>query len=450
MKTNLDTLLQEYKQAKIVTADIEQKLVILAESQAKEIAQLLKSNEELKAELEKYKAKTSLPELKKSRVSEILSGANKKQDNELQVFSNDNLGNVRIINQNNEALFCLADIAKILELQNSRQVASSIDREFDKGGIFYIHPLDTAGGKQNFTFITEPELYFVLMRSNSQKAKPFRLWLTKEVLPSIRKTGTYQANEQTQQEIFGFLKAKGFIKETPKEASDKQNIGNVTGITITSLEIAELTGKRHDNVMHDVETQLREVLGGDGGLLKFKETYIHPQNKQSYKCYRLPKREALIVVSGYNAKLRAMIIDRLEYLENQVMSRILNNQQENKNTINESLKQYEALFNMKFSADTPAKEFILKSVQEAELRNNAKVDSITSYKYTEELKKGKIFQNSEIGLLYDSPVVTHKKPIITLGKVNSNEKTTYIPNELANKIENTASAEAKPKIRRQK
>lgn len=55
-----------------------------------------------------------------------------------------------------------------------------------------MYPLQTKGGTQNFTFINESELYFVLMRSRSAKAKPFRQWLTKEVLPSIRKTGSYQ------------------------------------------------------------------------------------------------------------------------------------------------------------------------------------------------------------------------------------------------------------------
>ena len=98
--------------------------------------------------------------------------------------------------QDNEPMFCLADIAKILEIQNPRQLKPALDSEFDKGGMFYIHPLKTSGGIQDFTFINESEMYFVLMRSRSEKAKPFRLWVTKEVLPSIRKTGSYQANSQ--------------------------------------------------------------------------------------------------------------------------------------------------------------------------------------------------------------------------------------------------------------
>lgn len=82
-------------------------------------------------------------------------------------------------------------------------------------------------------------------------------------------------------------------------------------ITMTSLEIAELTGKRHDNVLRDIKEQLGQL----GGLLKFEQTYTHPQNKQVYKMYRLPKREVLILISGYSVQLRAKIIDKLEELE---------------------------------------------------------------------------------------------------------------------------------------
>ena len=85
-------------------------------------------------------------------------------------------------------------------------------------------------------------------------------------------------------------------------------------ITMTSLEIAELTGKQHGHIIRDIEEQL----GVLGGLSKFGDTYQHPQNKQIYKMYRLPKREVLILISGYSVQLRAKIIDKLEELEKQV------------------------------------------------------------------------------------------------------------------------------------
>ncbi len=92
--------------------------------------------------------------------------------------------------------FNLSDICEVLNIQNVSDVKSAIDREFDKGGRFDICPLETNGGKQNFIFITEPQLYFVLMRSDKPKAKPFRQWVVNEVLPSIRKHGFYAKEAQ--------------------------------------------------------------------------------------------------------------------------------------------------------------------------------------------------------------------------------------------------------------
>ncbi len=85
-------------------------------------------------------------------------------------------------------------------------------------------------------------------------------------------------------------------------------------LTMSSLEIAERTGKNHADVMRDIKVQLGALLG-DGGLSKFADTYRHAQNKQEYNCYLLPKRECLILVSGYSVALRAAIIDRWAELE---------------------------------------------------------------------------------------------------------------------------------------
>lgn len=94
---------------------------------------------------------------------------------------------------------------------------------------------------------------------------------------------------------------------------------------MSSLEIAERTGKRHDNVMADIRSMLRalKVLGeASGGALSFQGTYQTAQGKDAV-CFNLPKRECLILVSGYSVELRAAIIDRWQELEQAQAPRIL-------------------------------------------------------------------------------------------------------------------------------
>jgi len=84
--------------------------------------------------------------------------------------------------------------------------------------------------------------------------------------------------------------------------------------TMSSLTIAELTGKRHDNVLRDIEKVLAEV---EIDVLKFEGYYFGENNRQQ-RCYHLPRRECDLLVSGYNAKYRLAIIDRWQYLEDQL------------------------------------------------------------------------------------------------------------------------------------
>lgn len=84
--------------------------------------------------------------------------------------------------------------------------------------------------------------------------------------------------------------------------------------TMSSREIADLTGKRHDHVMRDIRDMLTQ-LHGQGGVPKFGDTCRNDQNGQEYPIFNLPKRETLILVSGYNLEMRARIIDRWQELE---------------------------------------------------------------------------------------------------------------------------------------
>ena len=119
---------------------------------------------------------------------------------DLTLLKNGDLGEIRVAYENNEPLFCLADICKILEIQNATDVKNAILKEFELPRL-NLYSFDTGYGIKEFTMITEPQLYYVMNTSRSAKAKPFRKWVNTEVLPSIRKTGAYSQKPLTQIEI---------------------------------------------------------------------------------------------------------------------------------------------------------------------------------------------------------------------------------------------------------
>lgn len=92
-----------------------------------------------------------------------------------------------------------------------------------------------------------------------------------------------------------------------------QLITQSSNLTMSSREIAALTGKRHDNVVADVRKMLSELGLGTPEFLGVYEA----ENGQQYECFNLPKRESLILISGYSIELRARIIDRWQELESQ-------------------------------------------------------------------------------------------------------------------------------------
>lgn len=100
--------------------------------------------------------------------------------------------NIRVVKtEEGNYLFCLADICTTLNLSTPAKTANQIKEEFGWDELNSCHLKDSLGRDQDCTMITEPQLYFVMMRSNSKVAREFRQWICNEVLPSIRQTGTY-------------------------------------------------------------------------------------------------------------------------------------------------------------------------------------------------------------------------------------------------------------------
>ena len=114
-------------------------------------------------------------------------------ENNIQLFENPEFGQVRVLLQENgEPLFCLTDVCNALEL-NSGDVRKRLTDE-----VVSIHPIsDSLGRQQKTNFINEDGLYDVVLDSRKENAKRLRKWVTSEVLPSIRKTGSYSVKPMT-------------------------------------------------------------------------------------------------------------------------------------------------------------------------------------------------------------------------------------------------------------
>lgn len=126
----------------------------------------------------------------------------------LEIFKNDNFGSLNVLVLDNELYFNLNEVGELLNIANPRTSIDVTDsdyvRKFENSvvGETYSRKLNNAGE----LFLTEAGLYRMLNRSNKPEAEVFQKWVNKEVLPSIRKTGSYSLQYNTPQTFAEALK----------------------------------------------------------------------------------------------------------------------------------------------------------------------------------------------------------------------------------------------------
>lgn len=106
--------------------------------------------------------------------------------NDMKIFENSEFGAVRVVDVNGEPWFVARDVCECLELGNPRTSIALLDED-EKG----VHTMDTPGGAQEMSIVSEAGLYSLILRSRKPEAKAFKRWITHEVLPAIRKHGGY-------------------------------------------------------------------------------------------------------------------------------------------------------------------------------------------------------------------------------------------------------------------
>lgn len=117
--------------------------------------------------------------------------------NNIQIFKYEN-NDVRTVELNGEPWFVLKDVCRVLTMDVSKikQVSDRLDAD-EKGR----YSVPTPGGVQETWVINESGLYNVILRSDKPEAKPFRKWVTSEVLPSIRKHGAYMTPQKIEEAL---------------------------------------------------------------------------------------------------------------------------------------------------------------------------------------------------------------------------------------------------------
>ena len=178
--------------------------------------------------------------------------------NELKIFENPEFGQVRTVMLNDEPWLVGKDIAEILGYGNPRQaLATHVDPE-DKG----VAILDTPGGRQQLTVINESGLYALVFGSRLENAKRFKHWVTKEVLPTLRKTGAYIMPQSRGLEFL-----QGMLDEMKRQAAEIQEVKT------TAKAIKDAIVEEYDEWREDIRHKVSAIQKATG------ETFANTWNR---------------------------------------------------------------------------------------------------------------------------------------------------------------------------
>lgn len=210
---------------------------------------------------------------------------------ELKVFNNQEFGAVRVAEINNEPWFVAKDISDVLEYRTSSDMTRILDEDekmhLSREEVLTRIKCVTEINNKGMNFINESGLYSAILRSNKPEAKKFKKWVTKEVLPTIRKTGGYLGNteEMTEEEIMAkaLIVAQKTIENKNKlieELKPKAIFADAVSASHTSILVGELAKILKQNGVDTGQKRFFEWLRDNGYLIKRKGSdYNMPTQK---------------------------------------------------------------------------------------------------------------------------------------------------------------------------
>lgn len=211
--------------------------------------------------------------------------------NQLQIFKNEEFGEVRSLLINNEPCFVGKDVALILGYKEPRSAVSKKVDDEDRG----VAKIETPSGVQDMTIINESGLYSLILSSKLPTAKKFKRWVTNEVLPSIRKYGAYQVPDDPMTALKLMFKA-----------TEQTNDGvKVIDSRLTNLENTTTVDSRKQYTLRKIASATAvRVLGG-----KDSQAYLELHHKvfcqlwRDYKDYfKIPSYRDTLKIDFEKAK----------------------------------------------------------------------------------------------------------------------------------------------------
>ena len=189
----------------------------------------------------------------------------KVMQEELKIFENPEFGQVRvIIQENNEPLFCLADVCRILSIGNPSRLKERLEEE----GVQLVDLQALSNnkgvkikqlGNTKSNFVNEPNLYRVIFQSRKEEAVKFQNWVFNEVLPSIRKTGSYSVKPMTHiqmlaAEAHAMVELELRLCETENKVEQlvtiqEENLKQLNKLPLTQEEVPSFTPRQELNQM---------------------------------------------------------------------------------------------------------------------------------------------------------------------------------------------------------
>lgn len=188
--------------------------------------------------------------------------------NDIKIFENEQFGKIRTAGTADNPLFCLADVAKALNYSNPAKAV--IDH--CKGVTILETP--TNGGIQKVKYGNEGQVYRLILRAKTAKAEAFQDWVTDDVLPSIRKTGSYGVPQTFAQALRLAAEQQEQIEAQQKQLEEqkpKVNFANAMLTSTTSCLVGELAKVITQNGYTIGQNRLFQWLRENGYLGKWGE-----------------------------------------------------------------------------------------------------------------------------------------------------------------------------------